>query len=146
MNKKKTIQLRKSLDSVTESKKSTPDLRSVVLIAAGLFLLASRIAGITIPSWGTINKHVSSEPLFNENSITADARHIIYQLMPINDVGREILISLPDIGPKLADKIIAQRLRLGRIRTAEELLEIPGISEKKLKRLLPEITFDSTNR
>ncbi len=122
-------------------------MRICVLVAAGMLLLAARLAGITLPSWN-VDKGPGGDvrgPLdFQSLSIPAEARHIFYQPVPINDVGRDVLVSLPEIGPRLADRIIALRLRRGGIRSAEELLEVPGISRRKLNRLLPEITFDKT--
>lgn len=48
---------------------------------------------------------------------------------------------LPGIGPKLAERILAERARRGRFETAEQLLDVPGIGVKTLARLRPYLHF-----
>lgn len=49
---------------------------------------------------------------------------------------------LPGIGPVLAQRILAERSRRGgRFETAEDLIAVKGIGEKKLAKLLPYLRF-----
>jgi len=52
------------------------------------------------------------------------------------------LTTLPGIGFKTAEQIIAYRKRVGIIKSLDELLNIKGIGEKKLSKLQPFITFE----
>ena len=58
----------------------------------------------------------------------------------INTATQELLELLPGIGPKKAAAIIQYRQEIGGFRCVEELLEISGIGEKTLEKLLPYIT------
>lgn len=49
----------------------------------------------------------------------------------INKAGVDILETLPGIGPKTAEKIIALRDSKGGFRSLSELMEVKGIGEKK---------------
>lgn len=48
---------------------------------------------------------------------------------------------LPGIGPKMAERILAERARRGRFETAEQLLDVPGIGVKTLARMRPYLHF-----
>ena len=49
---------------------------------------------------------------------------------------RRELCTLPGIGPKLAERIIAVRDRRGTFRTVQDLLAVPGIGPKKARMIL----------
>lgn len=49
------------------------------------------------------------------------------------------LVLLPGVGPALAGRILEARTRRGRFRDAKDLLEVRGIGEKTLAKLLPKI-------
>lgn len=53
----------------------------------------------------------------------------------LNTATPKQLESLPGIGPTLAKKIVEFRQKKGGFKRVEELLAIPGISEKKWKAL-----------
>lgn len=59
--------------------------------------------------------------------------------LDINTATVEELASLPGIGPSLANKIVRYRQSVGRFNYLEELLNVPGIGEKKLERIRPYI-------
>ena len=53
----------------------------------------------------------------------------------LNTCTKEVLISLPGIGPKTAAAIVAYRHENGPFQDITELLKIKGIGKKKLKRI-----------
>ncbi|MGC8843698.1 MAG: helix-hairpin-helix domain-containing protein, partial [bacterium] len=59
--------------------------------------------------------------------------------LDINSATKEELITLPGIGPALAERIIQYRLSVGRFNSVEELLYVPGVGEKKLEKIKPYI-------
>lgn len=60
----------------------------------------------------------------------------------INTAPVEHLCAIPGVGPKLAEKIIEFRKAHGPIKNESELKKVPGIGDKKSKKLLPSIIFD----
>ena len=63
--------------------------------------------------------------------------------MGINGVaGKEILKTLPGIGPLLAERIIQRRMTAGPFHSKNELLQIAGIGPGKLARLKDHILID----
>ena len=55
--------------------------------------------------------------------------------LDLNTADETALCALPGIGPELASRIVAYRTDFGPFSSAEELLEVCGIGEKKLKAL-----------
>ena len=68
--------------------------------------------------------------------------NIFFQPIPINRADKSILISLPGIGPVLADRIVQRRNEHGPFRSKDELLHIAGIGPKKYGALVDRITLD----
>ncbi len=60
----------------------------------------------------------------------------------INTASATELEALPGIGPALSAAIIQQREAVGRFTEAEELLDVPGIGEKKLEAIRELLRFD----
>ncbi len=60
----------------------------------------------------------------------------------VNSAGMEELMSLPGVGPALAENIIEERQRNGRFHYPEDLLSVRGIGEKTLEKLLPYLNLD----
>ncbi len=55
----------------------------------------------------------------------------------INNADVETLTTLPGIGSKTADSIITYRKANGKFKSVDDLLNIKGIGEKKLKKMKP---------
>jgi competence protein ComEA len=68
--------------------------------------------------------------------------NIFFQPIPINSADKNILVSLPGIGPVLAEKIVQRRNQHGPFRSKDELLLIAGIGPKKYKALFDHIILD----
>jgi competence ComEA-like helix-hairpin-helix protein len=64
--------------------------------------------------------------------------------MEVNVATREALMSLPGIGPKRADAIIAERVRNGAFHSVEDVLRVPGIGPATLKSIAPNLHFSLT--
>ena len=60
--------------------------------------------------------------------------------LDLNTAAAEELAQLPGIGEVLAERIVTYREEHGPFTSAEELLNVSGIGEKKLEALLPEVT------
>ncbi len=60
----------------------------------------------------------------------------------LNTATAKQLESLPGIGPALARRIVDFREKKGKFKRVEELLAIPGISEKKWKALRDYLTVE----
>lgn len=66
---------------------------------------------------------------------------IFFLPVSINRADKELLTSLPGIGPRLAERIIALREEKGAFQDQTELLAVPGIGQTKLNRLLKRVSF-----
>lgn len=60
----------------------------------------------------------------------------------INTASEKELRTLPGIGDELAARIVEYRTKVGQFRKPEHLLMVEGISEGRLKNLLPYITTE----
>lgn len=59
------------------------------------------------------------------------------KVVDLNLATREDLMTLPGIGPSLADRILEDRQSKGSFQTVEDLMRIRGIKEKTLQKLKP---------
>ncbi len=66
-------------------------------------------------------------------------------LVNINQAGTAELQTLPGIGPAYAERIVAWREENGEFKTAEQLLEIRGIGQRRLESIRPLITLAEDN-
>jgi competence protein ComEA len=65
---------------------------------------------------------------------------VLLLVLNLNTATPKQLEALPGIGPVLATRIVAFREKKGGYKRIEELLAIPGVSEKKLKVLREYLT------
>jgi competence ComEA-like helix-hairpin-helix protein len=68
--------------------------------------------------------------------------NVFLEPIPINRAEKEILSTLPGIGPVLAERIIQRREDRGPFISKDELLQITGIGPKKLAQLVDNIVLD----
>lgn len=68
------------------------------------------------------------------------------KIIELNRATREDLMTLPGIGPALADRILENRKEKGAFQSVEDLMRIRGIKEKTVEKLRPFLTVPkSTN-
>ena len=60
-------------------------------------------------------------------------------VLDINQASADELATLPGIGPKLADQIVAYREKHGPFRRVEDLLVLRGLGPKKWKAMRPHL-------
>jgi competence protein ComEA len=72
----------------------------------------------------------------------ATAGQQVAQKINVNTAGIAELTTLPGIGQKLAERIIAQRQAAGPFKSPEDLLKVKGIGEKNLKKVADLISFE----
>lgn len=75
-------------------------------------------------------------------NLPPEVANIFFREIPINRADKNILTSLPGIGPVLAEKIVLRRIQHGYFRSKDELLHIAGIGPKKFAKLVDRITLD----
>ena len=70
------------------------------------------------------------------------------QALDLNRAQAGDLVLLPGVGPKLAQRIVEERVRRGGFRKPEELLEVKGIGPATFQRLQPfvQVTAAPTDR
>ena len=71
---------------------------------------------------------------------------VLLLVLNLNTATMRELESLPGVGPVLARRIIEFREKKGSFRRVEELLVIPGISEKKWKAIREKVEVKSVPR
>jgi competence protein ComEA len=64
----------------------------------------------------------------------------------LNTATVEQLTTLPGVGAKLAARIVEYREKVGRFRSADELLNVKGIGEKNFQKLEPWLTVSEPSR
>jgi hypothetical protein len=87
------------------------------------------------------NTEISSECI-DARDIPAEYTPLFFEKTPINSANFDMLITIPGIGPKIAERILLQKKSLGHFTTAGELLAIKGIGEKKLFALQEHLSFE----
>lgn len=77
-------------------------------------------------------------------SITTAVKPVLKKplIININKAGKDELIKLPGIGPKLADRILEYRKENGFFTKPEDIMKVPGIKEKKFEKCKDMIRVD----
>jgi len=102
---------------------------------------------VTIPSAPPESDSMVSAIRYKSNvpqpvNLPPAVANIFFEPISINRAGKEILSTLPGIGPMLAERIVLRREAKGPFRSKEELLHISGIGPKKFARLVDTIILD----
>ncbi len=66
--------------------------------------------------------------------------------LELNRASAEELEGLPGIGPKTAERIVADRKKRGRFRTVKDLGRVKGIGPKTLARLSPHLVVEKSRK
>ena len=69
--------------------------------------------------------------------LTARQKYLLGKRVDVNRASFEEINGLPGISDAVARAVIDTRARRGGFRHPEDLLEVPGIKEKRLKKILP---------
>ena len=122
----------------------------------GLYLLTPEQLEETFPELLPIVTRTTASPEFDSRvsairyesglpqsiNLPPAVANIFFKPIPINRAEKEILSTLPGIGPVLAARIIQRREEKGPFRSKDELLHITGIGPKKLAQLVDNIVLD----
>ena len=74
--------------------------------------------------------------------LPAKVANIFFMPITINSADKELLCTLPGIGPVLEERILARRKTTGGFKTTGELLQIDGIGPRKLARIRQHILIN----
>ena len=77
-----------------------------------------------------------------QTTLPPELASIFFMPIPINRAGKDIISSLPGIGPVLAERIVTTRNTVGAFISKNELLQISGIGPRKFAGLKDHIYID----
>jgi competence ComEA-like helix-hairpin-helix protein len=80
--------------------------------------------------------------MFHPDRLPPVVANVFFQPIPINRAPLDVLVSLPGIGPVLAERIVARRKAHGPFGKMEELQQVAGIGPKKYAALAGRIVLD----
>lgn len=87
------------------------------------------------------NKYEADE--YNEtNTLPPQLCPIFFYPIPLNYAGKDLLETLPGVGPVTAQVILEKRLELGAIMSSEQLMSIKGIGQKTAAIIEKYSTYD----
>ena len=113
------------------------DFRIVVLLAAGLLVWFSSFIHHEAATTGSaVNSAKQQEAIRAANLISAGntsagMRPFLFLPVPLNSADSQLLETIPGIGPRLAERIIALRNARQGFRDIDELLAVEGIGPQK---------------
>jgi competence ComEA-like helix-hairpin-helix protein len=95
-------------------------------------------ASIPVATAGQFLRSAGKGPLTLRQKFLSGAR------IDVNRAPMRELSELPGISDRVASAMVAERSRIGRYRTPSDLLEVRGIKEKRLQKILPFLSgFDN---
>ena len=74
--------------------------------------------------------------------MAADKRLALGLPLDVNLATSDDLLLIPGVGVVMAEKIVSRRKEIGRFKKLDQLMEISGIREKKLSKLLPYLCIE----
>ena len=111
--------------------KFTKDEKTVIL-----FLLAVLSIGIGVHYYKKANPSSCQIIDFYEKKITS------FKKININKANREELVKIKNIGPVLAERIVAYREKYGSFEKAEDIKNVKGIGEKTYEQMKKQIVLE----
>lgn len=69
--------------------------------------------------------------------LTIRQKYLLGKRVDINKASTEEISELPGISDRVAAALVEERKRIGGFRSAEDLLRVKGIKEKRLRKILP---------
>jgi competence ComEA-like helix-hairpin-helix protein len=81
------------------------------------------------------------ERICSVSTVSERCRYLLGMSLNVNRAGPDALVLLPGIGPRLAERIIRVRESVGPFSSPEELLRVPGIGRKILRKMQGRIRF-----
>jgi comEA protein len=103
-----------------------------VTFLAGTLTWLYRDRWIPLPA---LDKNVEINRVFSGDSLQPAERNAEQQPVSINRASKEMLQTLPGIGPVMAQRIIDFRNQHQRFQTVNDLLKVKGIGTKTLEKL-----------
>ncbi len=100
--------------------------------AAGSSGQGSSLAQPSSPTAGSV---AAASPRAGPPSLRQE--YLLGKRIDINKASKEEIAALPGISEAMAAAVVAARTRRGGFRSSDELLEVKGIKEKRLKKILP---------
>ena len=150
-----------SLSSRQVEYEQKKDDRLIILLGIGFFLLLSYFhQANTPPSFPDKDIHLqwrggriviyengdsplqeTREMVVQYDLIPADVTPFFFAPLPINEADQDLLETIAGIGPHLAAEIIKTRGQRGPFRHPEDLLNIPGIGEKRMLKFAEQFSY-----
>lgn len=78
----------------------------------------------------------------NSSALPAVMRPMVFAPLPINSADKELLMTVPGIGPRMAQRIIDTRTALHGFHGPEQLVLVPGIGRKRMVRFQSLFSFE----
>ena len=102
---------------------------------AGLYLADSGPASGHAPDTDVAAIRYDESGQAKQVSLPANVANVFFLPIAINEADKDLLCTLPGVGPVLADRILAKRAEIAGFKKTEDLLQVEGIGPKKLARL-----------
>ncbi len=103
----------------------TPGIRLVLVLL---------VAGIAVTTWLRLSRPVVVDP---DGDALGASSSLPELLIDVNRADAAELGLLPGLGPRLSERIIADRAARGRFDSLDDLARVPGIGPRTIERLRP---------
>lgn len=110
-------------------------------VLAGFTPPPGGLAAETVPDCAMLTLRDRAQPL--SGPMVNAMRPLFFQAIDVNLADRDLLTTVPGIGPTLAHRIVRRRAERGGFARLEDLLEVRGIGPVRLKRFKPFLQLDN---